>query len=195
MKMVKTLLVASLIFLSTAPISAESYAADVSSDTGTFTGTFNNASSISETKTVTPEMQSLIDNSVTWNSTNFFKSPKGEISPLAAGLSYTIETLPVGRWIQTKDTLYVSPSTPTVYLTHTQHTPGGTGSVRVYYYLMSTSTDYKTNVIKVVGSYVGSNNTIYWNNVPAGYYKLIISNEIVENGGLNMAGNGFLNAL
>ncbi|WP_143804407.1 hypothetical protein [Paenibacillus sp. FSL R7-0337] len=191
MKMVKTLLVASLIFLLTAPISAESYAADVSSETSTF----NKAGSISEIKTVTPEMQSSIDNSITWNSTNFLRFPKGQISPLAADLSYTIKVLPVGRWIQTDGTLYVSSSTPTVYLSHTQHTPGGTGSVRVYYYLKSTTSEYKTNVIKVVGSYVGSNNTIYWNNVPEGYYKLIISNEIVENGGLNMAGNGFLNAL
>ncbi|MEK3790959.1 hypothetical protein MKX42_04225 [Paenibacillus sp. FSL R7-0204] len=190
MKMVKTLLVASLIFLATAPISAESYAADVSSATSNL----NDASNVSEIKTVTPEMQSSIDNSITWNSTNFTRSLDGGISPLAAGLSYTIKTLSVGGWIQTDGTLYVSSSTPTVYLTHTQHTPGGTGSVRVYYYLKSTSSDYKTNVIKVVGSYVGSNNTIYWNNVPEGYYKLIISNEIVENGGLNMAGNGFLNA-
>ncbi len=111
------------------------------------------------------------------------------IGPMAAKLTYSFTDLYAGHFINSKDS-FSTTSKGTVYLTLTQSPMEGSSGTADIYYTLYDGSQPATNSVEVPGNYTSTNKTIYWSQVPAGTYKLVITN---SPSGVDSKGNGFAN--
>jgi len=115
-----------------------------------------------------------------------------EFSIQAAEMSYTITKLSTGNSL-TSISSFALPAgkKPTITLTQSPYSGGGT--VTAIYTLVNVNTNNEiSDFVRVPNNYTGTNYSYTFNNVPAGTYKVKISNLIDSP---DMKGNGYITLL
>jgi hypothetical protein len=131
------------------------------------------------------EMASLRNQAVPASPSGTAKS--ASFNPNLVQLYYVFYDLYPGHFITSNGSITLS-STSDVDLTLVQWANDDSNSkVSLYYQLVSSGTD--SEVIKVVGSYKAVNTTITFEDVPAGTYRVQITNDI---DGIDAQGNGYI---